>query len=319
MAYKKNFTAKEKAEYKAKKREEMEALFQKIDDGVQKVFTSDNYKNYLKVMSKFTDYSARNTLLIAMQRPDATLVASFGKWKQFGRNVKKGEHGIEILAPVTYTTEEETERLVLDENGNRQYNDDGTEKKEVVQTERTDIGFKKVYVFDISQTEGKELPTIAHSLTGQYDSQKKAAIIKALEKVTGIEILFADIEGEANGFYSPYEDIIAIKSGMSDIQTLKTAFHETAHKLLHDPKLEIETAKSSKSEKEVQAESTAFIVAEMLGLDTSEYSFPYIASWSDGKQLEQLRNVLDEIHDASKKICDAINEELEKLTQEEAA
>ncbi|SFX42117.1 YodL domain-containing protein [Ruminococcus sp. XPD3002] len=315
MAWKKQFTSEEKAAYREKKRADMEALFKRIDEGVQQVFTSDKYKAYLKFMSKFTDYSARNTLLIAMQKPDATLVAAYGKWKQLGRQVNKGASGIEILAPVAFKTNmiEEIERPVVDEFGNRQYNPDGTEKTEILEKPVMDLAFKKVYVFDVSQTSGKELPEPVQELSGDFDSDKKDAIIRALERATGIRINFADIKGGAKGFYSPTDDKIVVQSGMSDAQMLKTAFHECAHKLLHDPSLEIATAKSARNEKEVQAESTAFIVAEWLGLDTSEYSFPYIASWSDGKQLDQLTKVLDEIQQAAKKLTSSIESELLKL------
>lgn len=315
MAWKKQYTPEEQAAYQAQKRAEIEAIFRRIDAGVQQVFTSEKYRDYLKFMSRFTDYSARNTLLIAMQKPDATLVAAYGKWKQLGRQVSKGESGIEILAPVAYKTGtvEEIERPVVDEFGNRQYNPDGTEKTEIVQNPVMDIAFKKAYVFDVSQTTGKEIPVPVSDLRGELDSDKMTAILKALQRVTGIEIQFADIPGGAKGYYSPADDQIVVKSGMSDAQTLKTAFHECAHKLLHDPDLKSATTKSARNEKEVQAESTAFIVAERIGLDTSEYSFPYIASWSDGKQLDQLTKVLDEIQQAAKAMSAAIESELLKL------
>ncbi len=317
MAWKKQYTAEEKAVYQEKKRADMEALFKRIDEGVQQVFTSEKYKDYLKVMSKFTDYSARNTLLIAMQKPDATLVAASGKWKQLGRQVKKGESGIEILAPVAFKTNvvEEIERPVVDEFGNRQYNPDGTEKTEVIQNPVMDVAFKKAYVFDVSQTEGKELPEPVQELTGDFDNDKKAAITKALERVTGIKIKFAEIKGGAKGFYSPTDDKIVVQSNMSDAQTIKTELHECAHKLLHDPSLELDTVKSARNEKEVQAESIAFIIAEKLGIDTSEYSFPYIASWSDGKQLDQLTKVLEDIQQAARKMYAAIESELLKLNK----
>lgn len=315
MAWKKQHTPEERAAYQAEKRAEIEDILKRIDAGVQQVFTSEKYRDYLKFMSRFTDYSARNTLLIAMQKPDATLVAAYGKWKQLGRQVSKGESGIEILAPVTYKTGtvEEIERPVVDKFGNRQYNPDGTEKTEIIQNPVMDIAFKKAYVFDVSQTTGKEIPVPVSDLSGELDSDKMAAILKALQRVTSIEIQFADIPGGAKGYYSPADNKIVVQSGMSDAQTLKTAFHECAHKLLHDPDLKSVTTKSARNEKEVQAESTAFIVAERMGLDTSEYSFPYIASWSDGRQLDQLTNVLDEIQQAAKRMSAAIESELLKL------
>lgn len=316
MAYtRKEYPPEERAAYNAQKQAEIEATIKRIDEGVKAVFQSDKYKEYLKFASKFTDYSARNTLLINLQRPDATLVAAYGKWKQLGRQVERGQTGIEILAPVAYKTNQvlETERPAVDEFGNQLYNPDGTEKMETVEKLMTGLAFKKVYVFDVSQTSGKELPDPVTELTGDIDSARKEAVFAALKKVTGIDIEFKDIKGGAKGYYSATNNEIVIKSGMSDAQTLKTAFHEAAHNLLHDPAKDIVTNKSPRNEKEVQAESVAFMVAERFGIDTSEYSFPYIASWSDGKQLEQLKSALQEIQEAAKKISSEIESELLKL------
>lgn len=316
MAYtRKEYTPEERAAYNAQKQAEMDEMIERIDEGVKAVFQSEKYKEYLKFASKFTDYSARNTLLINLQRPDATLVAAYGKWKQLGRQVERGQTGIEILAPVAYKTNQvlETERPAVDEFGNQLYNPDGTEKMETVEKPMTGLAFKKVYVFDVSQTSGKELPDPVIELTGDIDSARKEAIFAALKKVTGIDIEFKDIKGGAKGYYSATNNEIVIKSGMSDAQTLKTAFHEAAHNLLHDPAKDIVTNKSPRNEKEVQAESVAFMVAERFGIDTSEYSFPYIASWSDGKQLEQLKSALQEIQEAAKKISSEIESELLKL------
>lgn len=315
MAYKKEYTPEEIREYNERKQAEIDEMIQRIDEGVNAVFESEKYKEYLKFASKFTDYSARNTMLINLQRPDATLVAAYGKWKQLGRQVEKGETGISILAPVTYKTNSvlEIERPAVDEFGNQLYNDDGTEKVETVEKPLTGLAFKKVYVFDVSQTSGKEIPDPFNELTGDIDASRKEAVFAALKKITGTEFEFKEIQGGAKGYYSASKNLIVIKTGMSDAQTLKTAFHETAHNLLHDPKKKIVTAKSPRNEKEVQAESVAFMVAEKFGLDTSEYSFPYIASWSEGKQLEQLKNSLQEIQAAAKKISDEIESELLKM------
>ena len=316
MSYtRKEYTPEEKAAYNAQKQAEIEEMIKRIDEGVKAVFQSEKYKEYLKFASKFTDYSARNTILINMQKPEATLVAAYGKWKQLGRQVERGQTGIEILAPVTYKTNQvlETERPAVDEFGNQLYNPDGTEKMETVEKPMTGLAFKKVYVFDVSQTSGKEPPEPVTELTGDIDSARKEAVFAALKKVTGIDIQFKDIQGGAKRYYSSTKNEIVIKSGMSDAQTLKTAFHEAAHNLLHDPAKDIVTNKSPRNEKEVQAESVAFMVAERFGLDTSEYSFPYIASWSDGKQVEQLKNALEEIHQAAKKISYEIESELLKM------
>ena len=315
MPFRKEYTPEETAAYNERKKKEIEEIIDRIDNGVKAVFGSDKYKEYLKFVSKFTDYSANNTMLIGMQRPDATLVASFGKWKQLGRSVDKGEKGIEILAPVKYKTNQvlEIERPVVDEFGNPVYNEDGTAKTETVEDPMTGLAFKKAYVFDVSQTSGKEIPEPVSELSGDIDAAKKEAIFAALKKVTGVDIHFKDIQSGAKGYYSAVNNEIVIRSGMSDTQTLKTAFHEAAHDLIHDPNKKIVTVKSPRNEKEVQAESVAFIVAEKLGIDTSEYSFPYIASWSDGKQLEQLKNALKEIQEASRQISSAIESELLKL------
>jgi len=315
MAYKKEFTAEEKSAYNEKKQSDIDEMVKRIDEGVSAVFKSDKYKEYLKFASKFTDYSARNTMLINMQKPDATLVAAFGKWKDLGRQVEKGQSGISILAPVSYKTNQilEVDKPATDEFGNKLFNDDGTEQKVTVQKPITGISFKKVYVFDVSQTTGKELPDPFAELKGDIDNARKKAVFEALKRVTGIDIEFKDIKGGAKGYYSAVKNQIVIKSGMSDMQTLKTAFHEVAHNLLHDPSKKIVTAKSPRNEKEVQAESVAFIVAERFGMDTSEYSFPYIATWSAGKQLEQLKNALQEIQMAAKKISSEIESELLKL------
>ena len=312
---KKEYTPEEIREYNERKQAEIDEMIQRIDEGVNAVFESEKYKEYLKFASKFTDYSARNTMLINLQRPDATLVAAYGKWKQLGRQVEKGETGISILAPVTYKTNNvlEVERPAVDEFGNQLYNDDGTEKVETVEKPLEGLAFKKVYVFDVSQTSGKEIPDPVGELTGDIDASRKEAVFAALKKVADAEFEFKDIQGGAKGYYSAAKNLIVIKTGMSDAQTLKTAFHETAHNLLHDPKKKIVTAKSPRNEKEVQAESVAFMVAEKFGLDTSEYSFPYIASWSEGKQLEQLKNSLQEIQAAAKKISDEIESELLKM------
>ena len=308
MAYKKKYSAEEKAAYKKQKQAEVDEMIKRIDEGVKAVFKSEQYKEYLKFASKFTNYSPHNTMLISLQKPAATLVASYGKWKKLGRQVEKGEKGIAIFAPVIYNTDQHLmgKRTVIDENG--------VEKTEVSNDQLKRLAFKKVYVYDISQTSGKDIPCFeSNELKGDIDSEKKKAIFKALEKVTGIKIEFEDIKGDSKGYYSINENRIVIKSGMSDNQTLKTAFHETAHKLLHDPKNNLNTVKSPRNEKEVQAESVAFMVAERLGMDTSEYSFPYIASWSNGKQLEQLKGALQEIQSAAKRIGEEIKAELRNM------
>ena len=293
MAWKKKLTPQEKEDYKAKKKETLTKLFQQIDDGVQAVFDSDRYKEYLKVMSKFTSYSFSNCMLIAMQKPDASLVAGYGKWKALGRQVNQGEKGIMILAPMPY----------------KRKSDDPDEEEE------TAIAFKATYVFDVSQTSGKDLPDYVQDLEGEIEQEQMTAVFDALRKAVGIPISFEDIPGTSHGYYSTGEDRIVIQTGMSDAQTVKTGIHECAHKLLHDKNLEIATVQSDRSGREVQAESVAFIVAEHFGLDTSEYSFPYIAGWSKGKPSEELSKYLTEIQEAAKTLVTAITEGLAALEQ----
>ena len=308
MARIKRFTPQEKASYHEQKQAEINDLLKRISEGVQAVFESERYREYLQFASKFTDYSARNTMLINLQKPNATFVASYGKWRKLGRYVNSGEKGIVIFAPVIREADKYSE-VKIDENG--------TEKIITIEKPLSEIIFKKVYVYDISQTSGKEIPSLVNELTGDIDVAIKEAVFTALRKVTGIDFEFAEIQGDAKGYYNSAANRIVIKSGMSDAQTLKTAFHETAHKLLHDPDLAIATVKSPRNEKEVQAESVAFMVSERLGLDTSEYSFPYIASWSDGKELEQLRDCLQEIQEAAKRITMAIEAELVQMQSSE--
>ena len=314
MAWKKNYTPEQRAEYQRRQQQEMQELFKRIDEGVEAVFSSEKYKEYLKFVSKFTDYSARNTMLINLQRPDATLVGSFGLWKKLGRSVNKGESGIIIMSPVPHKTGQfvEVEQQAEDEWGNKLYNDDGTEKMETVEKNVTEIAFKKQYVFDLSQTDGKPIPDPVQELSGEIDEEKLNVIFKAIKKVTGITPEYRTITGGAKGYYSPSSNSIVIKTAMSGEQILKTVVHESAHCLLHDPDKKIVTVKSPRNEKEVQAESIAFIVCEKLGVDTSEYSFPYIVSWSEGKQLDQLNKFLDEIQKASQTIFTAIDSELLK-------
>ena len=246
-------------------------------------------------MSKFTSYSFNNCMLIAMQKPDASLVAGSSKWKALGRQVGKGEKGIMILAPMPY----------------KRKSDDPDEDEE------TAIAFKATYVFDISQTSGKDLPEYVQDLEGDIEPEQMTAVFDALRKAVGIPITFEDFPGDAPGYYSHSEDRIVIQTGMSDAQTVKTGIHECAHKLLHDRNLEIATVHSDRSGREVQAESVAFIVAEHFGLDTSEYSFPYIAGWSKGKPSEELSKYLSEIQEAAKTLVTAITNGLTALEQQQ--
>jgi len=278
----------------------MQNLFKKIDDGVKAVFESDRYKDCLRYMSKFTNYSAGNCILIMLQKPEASLVAAFGKWKQLGRTVNKGEKGIAILAPMTFR--------------NKQSENEDEEEQDEAET-RT-LGFRKVYVFDVSQTSGEPVPEYVSDLDEDIEEEHVEAVISAVRSITGLPVDVEDISGGAKGYYSHSEQRIVIQAGLSGAQAVKTAIHECAHALLHDPDKKLPTADTTRSDKEVQAESVAYIVASRYGLDTSEYSFPYIASWSHGKQLEQLNRFLNEIQGTARIICDAIDNELTILAEE---
>ena len=312
---KKTFTAEEKAEYYKHQQADIKNMFEKIDKGVQDVFQSDKYHDYLKFCSMFTDYSANNTMLIALQKPDASLVASFKKWQEIGRNVERGSKGIEIFAPVQVKTNQyiEEERPIKDEFGNQEYNDDGTIKTETIAKPLKQLSFKKVYVFDVSQTSGRELPNLVDDLSGDIDKAKMDAILAGIKKAVDVPVDFEDIASGTKGYYSYAQNRIAIKSGMSDVQTLKTAFHEAAHCLLHNPQRNINSKKTSRNDKEIQAESTAFIIASKYGIETSEYSFPYIASWADKKDLSTLKTMLGDIQAAAREISNSIDNELLKL------
>lgn len=317
LTYKKKLTPRQKAEYKAEKLEEMKELFKKIDDGVKAVFESDSYKECLRYMSKFTNYSAGNCILIMLQKPDASLVAAFGKWKQLGRSINKGEKGIAILAPMTFKNKELKEQPMVDQNGQKVFNADGSEKKEKVEVDESSVGFKKIYVFDVSQTNGEPLPEYVHELNEEIEEEHVEAVIEAVRRVTGLSVEFEDISSGAKGYYSFGEKRIAIKEGLGGAQAVKTAIHECAHALLHDPDKKLPTVSSARSDKEVQAESVAYIVASRYGIDTSDYSFPYIASWSHGKQLEQLSRFLNEIQETARNICNAIDSQLTMFSEEQ--
>lgn len=259
----------------------------RLEAGLRELFDSEKYKEYLNVMAKFYNYSLNNTLLIAMQRPDASLIAGYNSWrKDFGRYVKKGEKGIKIFAPAPYKTFEkrvkidpETRKPVLDENG-----EPVTEVTEVVRN-----SFRVVNVFDVSQTEGRELPDISvNELTGSVENYE--IFVDSLMLLSPVPIDFDDIYSGAKGYFSHVEERIVIQEGMSEVQTVKTAIHEIAHAKLHA----VNSGKDRHT-KEVEAESVAYTVCQHFGIETSDYSFGYIAGWSADKDATELRNSLETI------------------------
>lgn len=293
---------------------ELQDIIAKLEQGVKDVFNSENYKNYLSVMSKFHRYSFNNSLLIALQKPDATLVAGYKAWQEHKRQVKKGEKGIRILAPQTYTVRVERDVTKKDENGNFIFeNGKPVTEKQLVEEKR--IRFVPVSVFDVSQTYGEPLPSLkkVEELDGVVPERE--AIFNALKNVSQIPIEFSPISGGTKGYYSPTEQKIYINTGMSDMQTIKTGIHEVAHKILHDPEKDALSAAESRNKKEVQAESVAYVVSNHFGLDTSDYSFGYIASWSNGKELNELKSSLNEIQKAAALIIDEVEKELSKFRE----
>ena len=297
--------------------EKLKEITDRLEQGIAELFDSERYREYLRVMSKFHNYSFNNTLLIAMQKPDASLVAGFQSWKNnFKRNVVKGEKGIKILAPSPFKIKQEMEKI----DPATQKPVIGADGKPVKEEKEITIpAFKVVSVFDVSQTEGKELPDIAvDMLTGDVECFKD--VFAALEKTSPVPIGFEKIEGNSHGYYHLEEKRIAIDEGMSELQTIKTAIHEIAHAKLHDidpnaPKEE-QADRPDRRTREVQAESVAYAVCQHYGLDTSDYSFGYVAGWSSGRELDELKSSLETIRSTAAEIINSIDEHLQEIQKE---
>ena len=296
--------------------EKLKEITDRLEQGITELFESERYKEYLRVMSKFHNYSFNNTLLIAMQKPDASLVAGFSAWKNnFGRNVMKGQKGIKIIAPSPYKVKQEmkkidphTQQPIIGKDGKPV-----TEEKEI-----TIPAYKVVSVFDVSQTEGKELPDIAvDELTG--DVERYRDFFAALEKTSPVPIGFEQIPGSSHGYYHLEDKRIAIQEGMSELQTLKTAIHEIAHAKLHDIDLNApeneQQPRATRRTREVEAESVAYTVCQHYGLDTSDYSFGYVAGWSSGRELSELKSSLETIRSAAAEIINSIDEHIAELSK----
>ena len=285
--------------------EKVRAITDQLESGIQALFESEQFKNYLKTLSKFHSYSVNNTILIAIQKPDATLVAGYTSWlHDFGRQVKKGEQGIRILAPAPYKKKREVDRIDP-ATGQTVRNPDGSVAKDIQET--TIPAFKVVNVFDVSQTEGRELPTIGvNELTG--DVAQYETFLQALEHTCPVPITFEQITSGAKGYFHTAQQRIALQEGMSQVQTIKTLIHEMAHQKLHsgDDKL-------ARNAKEVEAEAVAYTVSQHYGIDTSDYSFPYIAGWSKGKDTAELKASLDRIRNAADEMITDIDGQLRTL------
>ena len=291
---------------------DMDSIMQSLESGVEELFTSNRYQEFLKTMAKFHNYSFNNTMLIAMQRPDATLVTSYKNWQSMGRQVMKGEKGITIIAPTPYKKMKEKE--VLDENQRPIMGTDGKPKTE--QVEVTVPHFKAVTVFDIAQTSGEPIQTLAPELltaaVQDFDS-----FMQAIQKISPVPIRFDEIDGNANGYYHNADKEIVIKKGLSESQTLKTAIHETVHAKLHDKEImESLGVEKDRLTKEVEAESVAYCVCSSFDLDTSDYSFPYIAGWSSSREMKEMKASMDVIRKTAGEMIDQLTEELEIILEE---
>ena len=297
-------------------KQKVQEITEKLEQGIKEFFESEKYKTYLNTMSKFHNYSFNNTMLIAMQKPDATLVAGFKAWqKDFDRHVKKGEKGIRILAPAPYKIKEEQEKLdpvtgeiMLDKNG-------------MPVTEEVEIkipAFRVVPVFDVSQTDGKELPDIGvNELSGSVEDYED--FMQALTEVSPVPITYEDIEGEAKGYFHTTDHRIAIQEGMSQSQTVKTAIHEVAHAKLHDRERNQDidaVLDKDRNTKEVEAESVAYTVCQHFGIDTSDYSFGYIAGWSSDRDMKELKSSLDTIRKTASELITGIEDRLTELQKD---
>lgn len=287
---------------------QLKEIMDKLEQGVKDVFTSENYARYLRTMSKFHNYSLNNIILIGMQKPNATLIAGYNAWKNLhGRQVMKGEKGIKIVAPSPYKVKREVEKLdpqtkkpVVGKDGKIV-----TEEKEI-----TIPAYKVVSVFDVSQTEGKEIPTLGvDELTGEIENYE--TFFEALSKCCPVPISFEKIDSGAKGYFSRANNMIAINQGMSHLQTVKTTLHEMAHQKLHS---DMETAmKQTRNSREVEAESVAYVVCQHYGIDTSDYSFSYVAGWSEGKDTPELKESLDTIRKTASELITDIDRSLEEV------
>lgn len=266
----------------------IEEITKKLEEGVKGIYEGDGYKAFLDVMSKFHTYSVNNCILIAMQKPEATQVAGFKSWqKNFKRSVKKGEKAIKILAPIPHKFTKEIE------------NEDG----EKVQKEIQYMTFRAISVFDISQTEGDELPSICKMLEGSAEGFQ--SLINKLESLSPVPVAYEPISGGANGYYSHATNSIVVDAGLSEQQTIKTLIHEIAHSILHN-KDNGDEKDADKNTKEVQAESVAYTVCNWLGLDTSEYSFGYVAGWSAGREIKELTASMEVIRKTAGEIIEGL-------------
>ena len=293
-------------------KQKVKEITDKLEAGLKELFESEKYKSYLSTMSKFHNYSFNNTLLIAMQKPEATLVAGYQAWqKNFERHVNKGEKAIRILAPAPYKIKEERDKLDP-VTGELMFDENGIPQKEEV--EMTIPAFRAVSVFDVSQTDGKPIPELeVNELLSTVEGYED--FVQALMNISPVPIAFEDIPGDSKGYFNTAEKRIAVQENMSESQTLKTTVHEVAHSMLHDKEVNqgMEIPEKDRDTKEVEAESVAFTVCQHFGIDTSDYSFGYIAGWSSGRNMKELKSSLDTIRKTASELITGIERALQEL------
>ena len=284
--------------------ERVAELTERLENGVKELYASDNYAQYITAMAKFHHYSFGNALLILFQCPQATNVAGYNTWKQLGRQVKRGEKGIMILAPCNFRASLEREKIDP-LTGQALLGPDGKPLTEKVKISPN--RFKIAHVFDMSQTEGRELPQIGVSeLTG--DVADYTGIYNRLTALSPLPVLQEDFQRSAKGYTSFTENRIVVKPGMSQVQTIKTLVHEIAHAKLHKPDDILDVPRpGERRRKEVEAESIAYVVCQHFGIDTADYSLAYVAGWSKGRELTELKGSLNIIHATAGEIIDAIS------------
>ena len=293
-------------------KQKVKEITDKLEAGLKELFESEKYKSYLSTMSKFHNYSFNNTLLIAMQKPEATLVAGYQAWqKNFERHVNKGEKAIRILAPAAYKIKEERDKLDP-VTGEMMFDENGMPQKE--ETEVTIPAFRAVSVFDVSQTDGKPIPELeVNELLSTVEGYED--FVQALMNISPVPIAFEDIPGDSKGYFSTAEKRIAVQENMSESQTLKTMVHEVAHSRLHDKEVNqsMDIPVKDRNTKEVEAESVAFTVCQHFGIDTSDYSFGYIAGWSSGRNMKELKSSLDTIRKTASELITGIEGAMQEL------
>lgn len=280
--------------------EQIHILTTQLEQGVKDVFQSEHYQQFLRTMSRFHSYSINNQILIHLQCPEASYVAGYTRWRnEFHRHVKAGEQGIHILAPAPYKRREEVEDPVTHEKTTRQI---------------TVMSYRPAICFDYSQTEGEPLPELTQELIRNVPCYEE--MLEAIRRIASpVPIEFVDIAGSAYGYYSPGEDRIVVQRGLSQIQTVKTTLHEFSHSLLHNKAAQTDCRKDRQT-MEVEAESVAYVVSTALGLSVEEYSFPYIVSWSSGRDIRELKSSLETIRQTSCHIIDQVQTEMRNIRLE---